>query len=79
MLCPKCEKDIDIGEQVKFADKAYYEDVFPPIVLMITCEDCEEVTAMVDIIGTDGFEMVDVKSPAMGGKIVKVPRLKKKK
>ena len=75
MKCPKCKKEIDIGKQVEFADKEWYQGIEPPILLMIECDNkCKLPTAMINIETVGQYE--DVKSPALGNKIVKVPKLK---
>lgn len=74
MTCPGCKKEIDLGLQVAHADKEFYEGIEPPMVLMIMCENCENQTAMIDIVPMEEGDFQDVVSPALGGKVVKVPK-----
>ena len=59
MRCPKCKKDINIGKQVREADKEFYRGVEPPIMLTIFCENCEEPVAMISIDTTTGEDIID--------------------
>ena len=75
MQCPKCHKEVNLGQQVMDADQEWYESVEPPILLMILCDNCEEPTASVHIDSVVGFD--EIVSPALGGKKIKVPKMKK--
>jgi hypothetical protein len=71
MQCPKCKKDINLGKQVREADKDFYQEIEPPIILMIFCENCEIPVASIDIVSVTEFEEID--SPGIGK--VKIPKL----
>lgn len=74
MTCPKCKKDIDLGKYVGDADKEWYQGIEPPILLMLSCEHCDEQVASISIEGGD-LEFEDVFSPALDA-TVKVPKIK---
>lgn len=61
MLCPKCETDIGFARQAKEADEQYYDDVKPPVILMLMCDKCEETTVMISMDAVGGLE--DVETP----------------
>lgn len=74
MNCHRCHRKINITEQIQFANEQFYEDVEPPIVLMIDCANCDAQTMMLEFIPMDEEDFEEIDSPALGEK-VKAPKL----
>lgn len=71
MICPSCKKDFPVGPQVQEADEQFYKgEAQPPIMLMLTCDHCEEQTVMVEFVPCTEYE--EIESPL--GKI-KMPKM----
>ena len=72
--CPKCKKRLNFAIQVADWDGRYGDEWNGQAMINIICPYCKEGVMIVSLVMYDETE--DVKSPALGNKVVKVPKIK---
>lgn len=68
MQCPKCDKDLGLGRQIKEWDEMFGEDAMLdgefPIYINLICDNCEKSVGAVFIESVDNEQEID--SPIVG-------------